>query len=88
MKQSEVIITDIDNTLTRAIKIRKTTLYHVAYKFLNNWIIPYGITDIVLAGNGQQSFWKIFISICNFLGDKKITETAYTQQTNGRVEHY
>ena len=82
------VITDRYSKLTRAVPMRKTTATLMAAMFLNNWILPYGISNTIFSDNGPQfsaEFWK---TICRPMGVNHKTTTSYHPQTNGQAERY
>lgn len=56
--------------------------------FSGRWVLLYGIPSIILSDNGETFVSEIFISLCNYLGSKNVTMTAYHWQRSGRLERY
>lgn len=87
--QNMVNMTAIRYTkLTCATPTAKIISQYLETVLLDNWILPYGIPNYVLTDNGPQFVSKYFMTLCLFLGFKKLTNTAYHRQTNGQVERY
>ena len=83
-----LVITDRYSKMARAIPMQDTTTKDVAQVFVEHWVYPYGIPNKLLTDNGPQFESKLFAAICQFLGVKHSTTTAYHPQTNGQTERY
>lgn len=62
------------------------TALEVSNVFLNDWIIPFGISKELLSDNGPQFSRKFFAGLCSFLGTDLKTKNAYHPQKNGKTE--
>lgn len=74
--------------LTCANPTPKISSTHLSHIFLSNWVILYGIPDIILSDRDQQFISKLFISRCHYLGEKRTLTTTYHPQTNRQTESY
>ena len=83
-----LVMTDRFTKLARAIPLKSATAKVVAETFLESWIFPYGIPDIVLTDNGPNFVSKFFEHLNSLLGTKHLTTTAYHPQTNGQAERF
>ncbi|CAN8061912.1 unnamed protein product [Agarophyton chilense] len=66
----------------------KTTATDVATAFLSHWVYPYDMPLYLLTDNGSQFVSKFFSHVCDTLGIKHATTTAYHPQTNGQAESF
>lgn len=82
--QFVVVLTDRYSKVTRAVSTARKTGTHIASTFMDNWIIPYVISDYMVTDNGTQFVNKFFKSLCGFLGTKQLTTTAHHLQTSGK----
>lgn len=71
------ILTDPYLKLPKAVPTPKASATHIATSFYDSWIIPYGIPVNVLKDNCTQFVSEFFRTICNLLGLKHFTTTAW-----------
>lgn len=74
--------------LTPAVPVQKITAPHVALVVLERCIIPYGIPNTIMTGNGPQFVSNFFAALCASLQTKLVSTTEYHPQTNGNVERF
>lgn len=55
---------------------------------LEDWIVPYGIPDVVLTHNAKQFTSKFFAALCASLGAKLVTTMECNPQCNRQAERY
>lgn len=55
-----LVITDRYSKINRAILITNKMVPHMAGKFLDNWVMPYGIPTYMFTDNGPQFEGKCF----------------------------
>lgn len=72
-----LFISDRYSKLTHAIPPSKTTYTHIANLFFNHWIVLYVIPTHLLTDTNVQLTNKHFAALCNLLGVKHLTTTAY-----------
>lgn len=82
------VMTDRLSKMTSVLCTSKKTAKHVANVFLDNYIVPYGISDHLARKNDFQSLRKFFATICELLSLKHLKTTAYHPQTSGQVKRY
>lgn len=83
-----VILTNRYSKLKTAISTAEITSTQLDHVFFHEWAMCYFIHDVILSYTGQQFVGKFFKSLCIYLGLKKLSRTAFQQQTNGQVEGY
>ena len=74
--------------LCRSIPLRTTQAHQVAQAFLDAWVYPCGMPNILLTDNGPQFTAKFFDAVCGLLGCRHVLTTAYHPQTNGQAEKF
>lgn len=74
--------------LVRAIPLPMTKAPHVAMLVLENWIMPYKISDTVMMDNGPQFVSESFVALWASMGTKLVMTTEYCHQANGQVERF
>lgn len=88
VNQFVAILTDRYSKLTSFIPTAKMTSTKVAHIFFHDYVILYGIPNVILLENGPQFVSKFFKSLCTYLGVKKVTVTVFYLQTNRQVDRY
>lgn len=78
-----IVMTDRLSKSTRAVPTSKRGAAQVADILLDNWIVPFGILNYVLASSGPKFERNIFAT---FSGNLHPTSNSFYQQTNGDVE--
>ena len=58
----------------------------VARTFLEVWIARYGVPEMVTTDRGTQFESKLFQSLCNWIGTKKIRTSSHNPRANGIIE--
>ncbi|KAH9632155.1 hypothetical protein HF086_006589, partial [Spodoptera exigua] len=59
----------------------------VAEKFVNNFILRFGIPEIIATDRGTEFISTTFQEVCNLLHINKLTSTAYHHQSIGALEN-
>lgn len=83
-----IAMTSCYSKLTRAIPLPRTKASHVAMVVPDNWILPYGISNTIVTGNGLQFVSKFSAALFASVGTKLITATEYYPQANSQVERF
>lgn len=86
--QHEIVLTNRYTKLTRTILVTKVISMGAAAVFLDNWVIPYGISTNLLTYNGLGFFLKFFAAVTALLGIKSLSAIAFHPQTNAQVERF
>lgn len=86
--QFVVLNTDRYSTLARAVPPSQLSSTHVAHIFINNWVVTYGLPDIMQSDNGQNVCHRTLYLSLSVSWREKFTTTAYHPQTNGKAELY
>lgn len=81
-------MTDTDSKLERTIHVSQTTALHTALTFLNNCIMPHGVSNILRMDIPPKYVCKFFNGVCSFLCVKQLTTALYHLQTKGKIERY
>lgn len=68
--------------------MKQATASIVAQTFVDHWIINYGTPEKIRPDSGQKFVTKFFDALCEIMGVKHLTTTAYHTQTNGHTERY
>lgn len=82
------LMTNQYSNLTWGVPTLGTSRKAIATIFYGSGIVLYGIPAYALTHNGAQFNSNFFETICNFLGLKHFTTTAYHPQSNGSAEWY
>lgn len=77
-----------NSKLTRAGQTLKTRAANIATIFYDHWIVQYEIFAHLLKDNRSHFVSTFFERICNFLGLKPLTITAFHHLRNGQAERY
>lgn len=65
--------------------------YRYLFGFLSlfhHWIVPYRIFDLLLTDTSLRFVNTLSATLRKFLEVKRMTDTAYCPQTNGKVQRY
>lgn len=77
------VMTEHNSKLKRTIRAKKTTATDVAKSFVEDWIIPYGISNRFFNDDGYQFVGKLFHAFWVALGTRLTTKTGYHPQPSG-----
>lgn len=87
-KRFIVVMIDRFTKWTRAIPVSRIAKPQVAIMVLGNWILLYGIPNVILTNIGKQFTAKIFVLMCAALDAKLVPTTEYHLQCNGQEERF
>ena len=64
------------------------TAESVSQAFLSSWVSQFGVPLVITSDRGRQFISHLWSGICNALGSKVQTTTAFHAQSNGMVERF
>lgn len=83
-----LVITDRFYKLCRNIPLGNIKASTVSQAFLTHLLYPYGLPLYLLTANAPQFASKFFAVVCQLLGVKTRSTTAYHPQAKGKVERF
>ena len=88
--RSTLILSVIDHRTrwAEAYPLRRQTTQEIAQQLVNRWITRYGIPERILTDQGQPFVSKLMNEICDMMGIKHKTTTAYHPEANGICERF
>lgn len=75
-----IVMPDRYSKLIHPISICEKRGSHAALTFINNWIMPDGIYNFLLAENGRQFVSKLFNSLGCLLGVKQLKDNGVSSE--------
>lgn len=83
-----VVLSNRQSKLTRAIRTKTRIVTDVAPIFGEDWAVPYGVTNQLLADSGLRLVGKVLSAVCTGFEFRLLTTSAYHVQTIGQTEPY
>lgn len=83
-----VVMTNRCSKVTRPIPTKATTATGIARTFINDWFIPYSISEWLLTDNRPQFGGTRLNAACTVTGTKLMTTTHYHSRANEQTKRY
>lgn len=83
-----VAIKDCESNGDRALPMSNTTESNISSILFDNFIFPYGTSNLIRTQKGPKLVLKNFTTLCGILMFKKLSKTSYNPQSSGQTEIY
>jgi len=72
----------------KAVPLKGISARECTDAFAAHWVARFGMPEVVTSDQGTQFTWSLWKCLCDTLGIKHITNSAYHPQSNGLVERW
>lgn len=86
--QFAVIIADEYSKFTKATRTSKINSTQIAHSFSYDWVMPYGISNVILSYSGEKFISRSFTLLATYLEVKYLTAILFRPHINEQIGRY